>query len=91
MPLINKLVRPIDGSEYPFHKRDFPTTLISAVDACGCGDGEHSFTTVAVTETNGVTLERRKCVCAGCHECEVCEVRVLPHSASDGRRHAVAG
>ncbi|AHI02049.1 hypothetical protein GCM10010174_89580 [Kutzneria viridogrisea] len=87
MPLISKLARRIDGGEYPFQKRDFPTTLIEAVDGCGCAKGEHSFTTIAITETDTATLERRKCVCSGCHECEVCEVRVMPHAPSDGRRH----
>ncbi|EWM14979.1 MULTISPECIES: hypothetical protein [unclassified Kutzneria] len=88
MPIITKLTRRIDGSEYPFQKRDFPTTLISAVTECGCTLGEHSFTTIAVTQTDSATLERRKCVCSGCHECETYEVRVMPHAPSTGRRHS---
>ena len=49
MPIITKLTRQINGSEYPFSKRDFPTTLISAISECGCKQGEHSYTTIAVT------------------------------------------
>jgi hypothetical protein len=80
MPIITKLTRQIDGSEYPFSKRDFPTQLISAISECGCKQG--------VTQTDSATLERRKCVCTGCHECETYEVRVMPHAPSTGRRHS---
>ena len=88
MPLVNKLVRSLVTEDYPFQHRDFPTTLITMETDCHCAEGEHSFTTIAVTELESATLERRKCMCAGCFECEVGEVRVLPHEASGGRRHS---
>ena len=87
MPHVNKVVRPLLTEEYPFKRPDFPTTLINMDAECHCADGEHSFTTIAVTELGSATLERRKCMCSGCFECEVGEVRVLPHASSGGRRY----
>jgi hypothetical protein len=88
MPVASPIVRQLLRHDYPFLQRDFPTAMISKVTECDCGTGEHSFTTVSVDEQDQMTLERRKCVCTGCSECEAREVRVIPHAASEHHHHA---
>jgi hypothetical protein len=88
MPVASPIVRQLLRRDYPFLRRDFPTAMISKVTDCECGTGEHTFTTVSVDEQDQMTLERRKCVCTGCSECEAREVRVIPHAASERHHHA---
>lgn len=88
MPVATPFVRPLLRHDYPFLQRDFPTTMISKVSDCACDSGEHTFTTVSVDDEKQLTLERRKCVCTGCFDCEAREVRIIPHAATEGHHHA---